>query len=133
MPTKRLQKGLSLIEVLVALTIFAFGVLGLLGMHATALATFSDAKYRADAALLADSLINQIWIDRVNLPAYAYSGGSGGAAVSSWVTNAVKAALPAADAVVAVAGSRVTVTITWVPPGAAQPRSHVAVATIQEP
>lgn len=69
MPTKRQQKGLSLVEVLVALTIFAFGILGLLGMHATALATFSDAKYRADAALLADGLINQIWIDRINLPA----------------------------------------------------------------
>jgi type IV pilus assembly protein PilV len=130
---KHKQSGLTLIEVLVAVTIFAFGILGLLGMHATALATFSDAKYRADAALLADGLINQIWIDRANLASYAYASGTGGDTVKGWVDGAVKTALPGADAVVAVAGAQVTVTVTWQPPNAAQARQHVVVATIQEP
>jgi len=131
---KRRQTGVTLIEVLVAMTIFAVGVLGLLAMHATALATFGDAKYRADASLLADRLINQIWVDRANLALYAHSSGrAGGVAVKSWVDDAVQRDLPQGNAVVAIDGSQVTVTITWQPPNAAQTRRHTAVATIQEP
>ena len=90
-------------------------------------------RANADASLLADRLINQIWVDRASLATYAY-GGSGAASttVDPWL-NTVKGVLPAANAVVAVSGSQVTVTITWQPPGSGQTRTHTAVATIQEP
>lgn len=126
------QRGASLLEVLVAVTIFALGILGLLGMNATALSFFSDAKYRTDAAMLADRLINQVWVDRVNISSYAYASGTGGTAVTSWATD-VRNTLPAGNATVVVTGSQVQVTVTWQPPNSTQARQHTAIALIQEP
>lgn len=131
---KRKVRGMSLTEVLVSLAIFAVGVLGLLGMHATALASFSDAKYRLDAALLADRLLGQVWVDRANAATYAFGGGQGTAPgpLGNWLAD-VRTALPGGDAVVQVAGGTVTVTVNWRVSGAETPRRHVAVATLQEP
>ena len=129
--TRRTQRGASLIEVLVAITIFSVGLLGLLGMHATSMSFFGDSKYRADAALLADALISQVWVDRANLAGYAYTGGTGTRS-DAWVAR-VQNTLPAGGAAVAVAGNTVQVTVTWRPSGAATARQHVAVATVQGP
>jgi len=52
-----------LLEVLVALLIFAFGVLGLVGMQAISIKLTADSKYRAEAAVYADQLISQMWAD----------------------------------------------------------------------
>ncbi len=125
--------GMSLTEVLVSTVIFAVGILGLLSANATAFQTFSDAKYRVDAALLADRLIGEIWVDRANVAAYAHAGGGWITSdrISPWMTE-VTNTLPAADATVAVAGTQVSVTVTWQPAGA-QRRQHVAIATLQEP
>lgn len=123
---------MSLTEVLVSTVIFAVGILGLLSANATAFQTFSDAKYRVDAALLADKLIGEIWVDRANVASYAYfPGGPQWVRLSPWL-NEVNRTLPAADATVAVAGTQVSVTVTWQPAGA-QRRQHVAIATLQEP
>jgi type IV pilus assembly protein PilV len=128
-------RGISLIEVLVAMTIFSFGILGMLGMHARALTSFSDAKYRTDAALLTDGLINDIWVNRGNLASYAYASGAVPTVMQPWLSQ-VRATLPAGNASVTVAGSTVQVTVTWQPPAAAavgQTHRHVEVATIQNP
>lgn len=124
---------MSLTEVLVSTVIFAVGILGLLSANATAFSTFSDAKYRVDAALLADRLIGEIWVDRANVAAYAHAGGSWVVTdrISPWMTEVTRI-LPAADATVAVVGTQVSVTVTWQPSGA-QRRQHAAVATLQEP
>lgn len=67
-------RGMALIEALVAILIFSVGVIGVLGLQALALKSSSDAKYRADAAFLANQLIGQMWVDsRANLPSYAYN------------------------------------------------------------
>ena len=129
------MRGISLIEVLVAMTIFAFGILGLLGMHARALSGFSDAKYRTDAALLTDGLINDIWVNRTNIASYAYASGTVPAAVQPWLSE-VQSTLPNGAGTVVVNGTTVTVTVTWQPPTAAaasQTHSHVEIATIQNP
>ena len=124
---------MSLTEVLVSTVIFAVGILGLLSANATAFSTFSDAKYRVDAALLADRLIGEIWVDRANVALYAHAGGTWGGTdrISPWMTQ-VTNTLPASDATVAVVGTQVSVTVTWQPAGA-QRRQHVAIATLQEP
>ena len=126
------MRGASLIEVLVALTVFTVGVLGLMGMQATAVTTFSDAKYRADAALLAERLIGQAWINRASLPNFAYAGGTARAEVSGWLAE-VRNTLPAGDARVVLAGNTLQVTVNWTPGGGAAQRNYVAVATIQDP
>lgn len=58
-PTK--QSGMALIEAMVAMLVFAVGVLAMIGMQTLAVKTASDAKYRADAAYLANQLIGQMW------------------------------------------------------------------------
>jgi type IV pilus assembly protein PilV len=130
-----LTKGFSLIEVLVSMTIFAFGVLGMLGMQARAIAFSSDAKYRTDATLLTDALINDIWVDRANIANYAYPGsGTAPGAVQPWLTD-VQSTLPSGGAKVVVNGTTVTVTVTWQPPdnGSAPAHQHTEIATIQNP
>ena len=130
----RAQGGLSLVEVLVAMVIFAFGILGLLSANATALTAYTDAKFRVDAALLADRLISEAWIDRPNIALYAYGGaasGPPGQRSAAWLTE-VQRVLPGADATVAIAGTAITVTVLWQTPGGRTHR-HVAVATLQEP
>lgn len=127
----RRVRGMSLVEVLVAVVVFAVGVLGLVNSHALAFNTFSDAKYRIDAALLADRLIGELWVDRANVSSYAYSGGTTFGRLAPWLTE-LRQTLPGADATVVVVGSVVTVTVSWQTPSNDRHR-HVAVTTLQEP
>lgn len=62
---------MALIEAMVAVLVFAVGVLAMIGMQTLAVKTASDAKYRADAAYLANQLIGQMWAaDRSTLTTY---------------------------------------------------------------
>lgn len=54
------QRGLSMIEVLVALAIVAFGMLGLLGLQARALSVQKDAFHRRQAAELVAQLAERL-------------------------------------------------------------------------
>jgi len=129
-------RGMTLIEVLVAMTIFAFGILGMLGMQARAISELSDAKYRTDATLLADALINDVWADRANIASYAYGGtGTAPAKVQPWLSQ-VQAVLPQGKASVTVnGGNQVTVQVTWkaLNAAAATQHQHTEIATIQSP
>ncbi len=131
---RKASQGITLIEVLVAMTIFAFGILGMLGMQARAISELSDAKYRTDATLLADALINDIWADRANIGNYAYGGsGTVPTSVQPWLSE-VQATLPSARATVAVAGgNQVTVTVQWQSLNSTTQHQHTEIATIQSP
>jgi type IV pilus assembly protein PilV len=63
------EGGFFLIEALIALLIFTLGILGMIGMGATAVGAQSDARYRSDAAALADEIAGHIQLnaDRSNL------------------------------------------------------------------
>lgn len=56
------QCGFTLIEILVALLVFAFGVLGLVGLQASAISFSTDAQQRADATFMADQLLGRMLI-----------------------------------------------------------------------
>ena len=138
------QAGSSMLESLLAITIFSVGLLGLVGMQAHSIANVSDAEYRSDAANLADQIIGQMWADRANLVTYAnYSnvGGAtcvpGGAAsananVTNWVVG-IQNALPGAPTnqqqISMGANNTVTVTLCWRAPG--DVASHHFVTTAQ--
>ena len=62
------QSGVMLLEALIAILIFSLGILGVVGMQASAVNASRDAKYRSDAALLANELIGEMWSgDRIGL------------------------------------------------------------------
>jgi type IV pilus assembly protein PilV len=55
------QTGSYLLEALIAILIFAFGVLGLIGLLGSSIRVTNDARYRAEAANLANGMIADMW------------------------------------------------------------------------
>lgn len=92
------QRGVTLLEVLIALLIFAVGVLGLVGLQGRAVQQSAQAKYRADASLLINELIGQMWTD-VRTPATLqanYGSEASGAKYLTWKSK-VERTLPGAE------------------------------------
>lgn len=63
MVKQRQQRGFLVIEALIAILIFSLGILGLVAMGGTAIGAQSDARFRTDAAALADDIANRIAIN----------------------------------------------------------------------
>lgn len=96
----RRQHGMMLIEALLAILIFSIGILGLVGLQATAVKQSTDARYRAEAAYLAEQLLGTMWTgDRTiaTLKANYNSCGSSCAGWQAWFEN-VKEVLPGVEA-----------------------------------
>lgn len=95
---RRPQSGVMLLEVLIALLIFALGVLGLVGLQANAVKQSGQAKYRTDATLLANELIGQMWVTNRTYATLntAFSSATNGASYLTWKAK-VTANLPGAS------------------------------------
>jgi type IV pilus assembly protein PilV len=111
------QRGIVLLEGLIAILIFSFGVLAMVGMQAASVRHTTDAKYRVDASFLANQSIGQMWADRNNLAHYI-------------VTNEDISSLPNGKRTIAVVGREVTVTITWQLPDDSAVRSYSTITQI---
>ena len=61
-PRARSQAGFLILEVLVAILIFAIGVLSIVGLQVASVKQSSEAKFRADASMLANELIGRMWV-----------------------------------------------------------------------
>lgn len=133
-----------MIETLVAILIFSFGILGIIGLQATSIQQVSEAKYRIDAANLADQLLGQIWSDdhTTSLIAAKYATGGGTATVGylAWRTQ-VQNTLPGVAAnppTVTVAAdpidaqrSTVVVTVRWQSPGTSSVSNYVSSSRVR--
>jgi len=64
--TRRAQQGAYLLEALIGILVFSFGVLGIVGLQAQAIRFTNDAEYRAEAVYLANALISQMWSDKLS-------------------------------------------------------------------
>lgn len=111
----RKQQGIALIEALVGMLIFAFGVLGLVGLQSSMTQAQTSSRFRADAANLASELFGLIQTDHVTRISF-YSGDAcaGYLRCADWMRKA-KATLPAVQTSVqtdAVTGT-VNLTLTW--------------------
>lgn len=116
------QSGVMLIEALIGLLIFSMGILALVGMQATAISQVTDAKYRSEAAFLADRMIGEIWVNKgTNVPTLS-------AAWATEVGNVLPNATGANAPTVTVAGTQITVTVFWQAPGASSVSNHMAIA-----
>lgn len=67
--SKQAQHGSVLLEALIAFLIFSMGILGVIGLQATSINNTLDARYRTDAAFLANQIIAQMWVDPVLITA----------------------------------------------------------------
>jgi type IV pilus assembly protein PilV len=64
------QRGAALLEVLISILLFSFGILGLVGLQARAIGFSLDAENRNRAALLANDIASVMWLNRsVTVPA----------------------------------------------------------------
>lgn len=111
---QRLARGLSLIEVMVVLVLFSFGLLGLVGLQARTTQLAVNAENTHRAALLASELAAAMWnSNSVTLDT---------AVVSAWqarVANAASRGLPGGEGQVDVAGNVARITVRWNPPAQA--------------
>lgn len=120
----RQQQGSMLLEALIAILIFSLGILSVVGMQASAVKAVSDAKYRADASLLATQLIGQMRAsDRRDTTLASFAGGSGtdGATYTDWLGD-VTAQLPGSGSAPPVvqydsSTKQASVIIFWSAPG----------------
>ena len=58
------QRGVMLLEALIAILIFSIGILAIIGMQAISVQNVAQAKYRTDASFLANDIIGQVWANR---------------------------------------------------------------------
>ncbi len=93
-PAPGSERGVMLIEALVAILIFSIGILAVVGMQAVAIKDVTSAKYRSEAAFLVQELLSQMWTDNGNIGTYAFTGaGAPPAKIQVWV-NKVQSRLP---------------------------------------
>jgi type IV pilus assembly protein PilV len=125
------QRGSVLIEVLVAILIFSFGVLGLVGLQGAMVRNETDAKFRTDAAFLVNEFVGLVGSDQANYASYATTPASvcAYAKCADWVRK-VGAGLPSGKATVAytpgTSGGAYTITVAWTMPDGTR---HQYVAT----
>ena len=147
------QSGVMLLEALIAILIFSLGVLGIVGMQSSAVKASRDAKYRADAGLLANELIGQMMSsDRTGTVLQTNFQGddddskgssvlTDGAAFLAWRQRVIET-LPGVDTnaprVTVDPGmvgpprtsSVVTIVVRWLPPNEPVPHSYTVVVNI---
>lgn len=134
------QRGMALLEGLIAIAILASGILGLMGLQASFTKNLGDANYRAEAGFLTDQLFGTMWADRANLGCYARPLATTGCSsatsktnMENWLAN-VGSRLPGAAAslqrISVDSDNQVIVTITWRTAQDAQVHRFVAVAQI---
>lgn len=59
---KNKQRGSFVLEALIAILLFAIGILAIVGLQAASIGNTAAAKYRTDASLLANQVIAQMWV-----------------------------------------------------------------------
>ncbi|MDQ6619931.1 MAG: pilus assembly protein PilV [Pseudomonadota bacterium] len=120
-----------MLEALIGILIFSFGVLGLVGLQAQSMRHVSDAQYRGEAVYLAHSLIASMWADdQSKLAALYQSGGAGYTRFREMVKTLPGGADSVNDPQVVVApgpavgSSLVTVSVFWILPGESTANQH---------
>jgi type IV pilus assembly protein PilV len=139
------QQGVILLEALIGILIFSIGVLALVAMQAVSVSNVSNARYRTEAAFLANEIISEFWVDRgvnyANQPKYTITSGSASAGPAQIWLDKVHSQLPGSTTYqpdVAITtptagGRQITVTLRWKAPDAVTPSNHVAVAFVSDP
>lgn len=123
-------RGVALIEALIGILIFAFGIIGLVGLQVAMTRAQGATKYRSDAANLGSQVLGLMWADQTKLVQYDTANCASYVPCKDWKQKVVDG-LPAgnADLTVSTSGT-VVMTITWSTP-AEGTHSHVLLSQIR--
>jgi type IV pilus assembly protein PilV len=105
------QRGVALLECLMAMLIFSFGLLGLLGLEAKIMTFSTTSENRNRAAMFASELASQMWLNGTVTP-----GTAAYTALEGTVNDQTKGGLPSGVVtVVPVVGTTnaADITVTW--------------------
>ena len=150
------QRGIVLIDAMVAILIFSVGILGLVALQGSAIEMTGSAKYRVNAAMLTDQVIAQMWASDPSQLKTLFEGNgggddsSGGASYVAWAKRldctvskpdlnclpGAKANPPSIDVAeqdISSSGNtqyQVTVTVYWQAPSDSTKHKYVSVTAI---
>jgi type IV pilus assembly protein PilV len=123
--TPKNQQGMMMIEALVGILIFSFGILAMMGLQAISIKNTIEAKYRTEASFAANKIIAEMWtecgVTCTTLNSFDTTSGTN-AKMTEWRTD-VAALLPGVvvsgtnSPTIQVVGNTVTVTVFWKIPG----------------
>ena len=95
--TKPDASGFALIEVLIAILVFSIGIMGLIGIQASSIRAQVDSKSRAQATLLANQVVGDIWTQvgtsGANLASFSNTYSAGSNAGAAWSKAVVASGL----------------------------------------
>lgn len=127
------NKGFFTIEAIVAILVFIIGILGILKIQSTSIKNVTDSDYRITASYLANSMLNQIWVDKSNMDTYLTSSGT---EYTRWLAE-VQQKLPGSTATRPTIiktdtpnGPLVTITLYWQMPDAEVVSKYVTQSTL---
>jgi type IV pilus assembly protein PilV len=119
LPSPASQKGVVLLEAMIAILLFSIGILAVVGLQAAMIKNTSDAKYRAEASFIAQQKLGEMWADPSNLVNYVEAN------------TDISALLPnGARTVNLLAAGQVQVVIQWQQPGQTEIHNFTANARI---
>lgn len=136
------QQGFSLLESLIAILIFAIGILGLIGLQTAATTTQTETRSRSEAASLAQEMLALMWTDMDRIDQYMVSSDDScvATACQRWL-NKLRATLPNGSARTTTTaiqdannnpiGSDVDLILTWQTPSGDQRRLQTATSIIR--
>jgi type IV pilus assembly protein PilV len=157
LPPRDAEKGVMLIEALIAILIFSIGILAVVGMQGVAIKNVTESRSRSEAAFLASELLAQMWVDQNINPAtqantsnitvanYDYQGtGTVPARLAGWVAR-VNGKLPGSTQTgvkpkvtitsASASGATVKIELFWQQPEEASlalpPHTYVVIASVQ--
>lgn len=138
-PRRRAQRGLGLIDALIAIVILAFGLLGMSRLQGRTVTAATDAQLRTTASLLADELLNTVLVDTANAACYTVpaAGACGSVAAAQraneWAGR-VLAGLPGTvtrAVTLDAATGRLSVSLGWTSRDNADPRLFTVVTDVR--
>lgn len=112
--------GVALIEAMVAILIFSFGILGFIGLQAMTTQSTTAAKARVDASLVASQRIAELWggdLTKIN-------------DVPDETDVDVSKYLPDGKRSMTIKNNKVTVTVTWRMPSETERQTYSTVAMV---
>jgi type IV pilus assembly protein PilV len=115
------QRGIALLEALLAVLLLAIGLLGTIGLQARAYSALSESGMRAEATIASEKLLGIIANDQDNVATYALAANAQpGPALADWYNETCKnipgasISVTVGDKVPGTSRSQVDIVISWV-------------------